>query len=157
VTADPESVTIRAACAADIPELIELINEHTAYEKAPPPSTHLAERLPAVMFAADAKIHAFVAETSDGLIGYATCSVEASTWQANHYLHLDCLYLRPTSRGGGIGTRLLLEVTQLARQRGLQQVQWQTPEWNESAIRFYERTGARSDRKRRYVLEPEGA
>jgi GNAT superfamily N-acetyltransferase len=104
-----------------------------------------------------APIHAIVAESASGPVGYATCSIEASTWQAQRYLNLDCLFLRPANRGGGTGTRMMNAIISLANQQGLRQVQWQTPEWNESAIRFYERTGARSDRKRRYVLELEGA
>jgi ribosomal protein S18 acetylase RimI-like enzyme len=144
---------IRPARPADVPDLVQLMHEHASFERSAPPSQHLVERLPAMMFASDAPIHAIVAESSRGLVGYATCSIEVSTWQGEHYLHLDCLFLRPASRGGGTGTRMMNEITNIARERGLRQVQWQTPDWNESAIRFYERTGAATARKLRYVLE----
>ncbi|MGW1911840.1 N-acetyltransferase family protein [Streptomyces sp. NPDC002076] len=39
-----------------------------------------------------------------------------------------------------------------ARRLGLAQVQWQTPAWNEEAVRFYDRLGARATEKLRYTL-----
>ncbi|MFJ3973991.1 GNAT family N-acetyltransferase [Streptomyces sp. NPDC090021] len=65
---------------------------------------------------------------------------------------MDCLYLAAAARGQGLGAALVDGVTGLARELGLEQVQWQTPEWNEGAIRFYDRLGAASDPEFRYTL-----
>ena len=38
------------------------------------------------------------------------------------------------------------------RQMGCANLQWQTPAWNEAAIRFYDRLGAGRLAKQRYTL-----
>lgn len=43
----------------------------------------------------------------------------------------------------------------LARALGLGHVEWQTPDWNEGAIRFYDRLGATARPKLRYALPAE--
>lgn len=68
---------------------------------------------------------------------------------------MDCLYLTETSRGHGLGPLLMAAVGAEAGRLGLPEVQWQTPAWNESAIRFYDRLGATSKEKRRYSLPVE--
>jgi GNAT superfamily N-acetyltransferase len=47
---------------------------------------------------------------------------------------------------------LLAAVADLARRSGCAQIQWQTPEWNEDAARFYRRAGAVEKPKRRFFL-----
>ncbi|KQX13913.1 acetyltransferase [Streptomyces sp. Root431] len=99
------------------------------------------------------RLRCFVAELPDGsLAGYATCAPELSTWDGVAYLHMDCLYLTSTARGHGLGPLLMDAVRAEARALGLTEIQWQTPAWNEGAIRFYDRLGATSKEKRRYTL-----
>ncbi|MEU2240711.1 GNAT family N-acetyltransferase [Streptomyces sp. NPDC018338] len=99
------------------------------------------------------RLRCFVAELPDGsLAGYATCAPELSTWDGVAYLHMDCLYLTSTARGHGLGPLLMDAVRAEARALGLTEIQWQTPAWNEGAIRFYDRLGATSKEKRRYTM-----
>ncbi|MFD9943514.1 GNAT family N-acetyltransferase [Nonomuraea sp. NPDC059023] len=146
---------VRPAVPADLPRVAELATEHTAYEKAPPPPPDLAGRLSALLFgAAVPRLRCLVAETPSGeVVGYATCAAEVSTWAGSEYLHMDCLFLNEASRGHGLGRLLMAAVVELARELGLPYVQWQTPVWNEGAIRFYDRLGARSLEKHRYTLD----
>ncbi|MFF5444098.1 GNAT family N-acetyltransferase [Streptomyces sp. NPDC012888] len=144
---------VRAARPEDLPRLVELIHEHVAYEKAAPRAAGLAERLGPQLFAPDARLWALIAEDAEGTaVGYAACSAEYSFWDARHYLHMDCLYLAEGARGQGLGQDLVRAVAELAREVGAEQVQWQTPDWNEGAIRFYDRLGATGLPKRRYSL-----
>lgn len=93
-----------------------------------------------------------LAETPDGTVaGYAACSEEFAFWDARHYLHMDCLYLAEEARGHGLGAALMAAVAGLARELGLEHVEWQTPDWNEGAIRFYDRLGATGRPKQRYA------
>ncbi|MCX4819308.1 GNAT family N-acetyltransferase [Streptomyces sp. NBC_01142] len=51
--------------------------------------------------------------------------------------------------------RLLMDaVTAEALALGLDEVQWQTPSWNEGAITFYDRLGASSKERLRFTLRP---
>lgn len=51
--------------------------------------------------------------------------------------------MRDDARGSGAGVRLLAEVASIARARGCHQLSWVVLDWNQSAIEFYERLGAR--------------
>ncbi|MER6348144.1 N-acetyltransferase family protein [Streptomyces sp. NPDC001595] len=145
---------VRPARPADLPRVAELAALHTEYERAAPPAPGLAARLHTLLFDTPApRLRCFVAETPDGaVVGYATCAPELSTWDGREYLHLDCLFLAPGHRGLGLGALLMDAVTAEARALGLPEVQWQTPGWNEGAIRFYDRLGARSAEKVRFTL-----
>lgn len=144
---------VRRARPDDLPRLVELVHEHIAHEKSAPRPPGLAERLGPQLFAEDARVWALLALTPDGEVaGYAACSAEFSFWDAGHYLHMDCLYLAEDARGHGMGSALVHAVRELARELGLGEVQWQTPDWNEGAIRFYDRLGATGRPKRRYAL-----
>lgn len=89
------------------------------------------------------------------LAGFASARLELSTWDAGRYLHLDCIYLRPNDRGGGLGRELIAEVARAAVELGAVNLQWQTPSWNEGAVRFYRRLGASAVEKLRFTLSPE--
>ncbi|MFJ9825738.1 GNAT family N-acetyltransferase [Streptomyces sp. NPDC101160] len=147
----------RHAHPEDLPRVAELAAEHAAYEHAAPPPTDLAARLHRLLFGTETpRLRCLVAELPDGtLAGYATCAPEISTWDAAEYLHMDCLYLTAEARGHGLGALLMSAVHREARTLGLTEIQWQTPTWNDGAIRFYDRLGATSKEKRRYALPVE--
>ncbi|MFI8960886.1 GNAT family N-acetyltransferase [Streptomyces sp. NPDC053493] len=145
---------VRHARPDDLPRVAELAAEHAAYEKAAPPPADLARRLHHLLFTSGtSRLRCLVAELPDTtLAGYATCAPELSTWDAAEYLHMDCLYLTESARGHGLGALLMTAVRREADALGLPEIQWQTPTWNEGAIRFYDRLGATSKEKRRYSL-----
>ncbi|MFE2267019.1 GNAT family N-acetyltransferase [Streptomyces griseosporeus] len=145
---------VRHAGPADLPRVAELAAQHAAYERAAPPAPGLAERLHTLLFGTpEPRLRCLVAELPGGeLAGYATCAPELSTWEGRAYLHMDCLFLAPGHRGLGLGPLLVEAVVAEARAQGLTEVQWQTPAWNEGAVRFYDRLGARAKEKLRYSL-----
>ncbi|WP_274911488.1 GNAT family N-acetyltransferase [Streptomyces sp. WZ-12] len=153
------SARVRPARVSDLPQVAQLAVEHAAYERAAPPVPDLAERLAMLLFGAPVpRLRCLVAELADGgLIGYATCSPEMSTWQAREYLHMDCLFVRSGHRSLGVGALLMAAVAGEARGLGLAEVQWQTPSWNADAARFYDRLGAHANEKYRYTLPVPGA
>ncbi|MFF4030967.1 GNAT family N-acetyltransferase [Streptomyces sviceus] len=145
---------VRHAERADLPAVAELAAQHAEYERAAPPPDDLPARLALLLFdTAAPRLRCLVAELPDGrLVGYATCAPELSTWEGREYLHMDCLFLLPGHRGLGLGVLLMDAVLAEARALGLGEVQWQTPTWNDGAIRFYDRLGARAGQKVRYSL-----
>ncbi|MFJ3837323.1 N-acetyltransferase family protein [Streptomyces sp. NPDC054904] len=142
---------VRPARPDDLPRLVELIHEHIAYERSAPRPPGLAARLGPLLFVEEPRQWVLLAETPEGsVVGYAACAAEFSFWDARHHLHMDCLYLADGARGHGLGRALMDGVAALARELGLDHVEWQTPDWNEGAIRFYDRLGANGLPKRRY-------
>lgn len=65
---------------------------------------------------------------------------------------MDCLFVRDTHRGGGVGRILMKAALEHTRLHGTTELQWQTPTWNSGAIRFYDRLGAAQQTKRRFTL-----
>lgn len=151
--ATPGNPRVRPARPADLPRIVELVAEHAAYEKGAPPAPGLDRRLDALLFGVpDPRLRCLVAELPGGdVVGYATCAPEVSTWDGAEYLHMDCLFLRDGHRGLGLGRLLTDAVAAEARALGLTEVQWQTPAWNEGAIRFYGRIGADAKEKLRFT------
>ncbi|WP_225834274.1 GNAT family N-acetyltransferase [Streptomyces sp. NK08204] len=145
---------IRHAEPGDLPRVAELAALHAEYERDAPPPPGLADRLARLLFDTPApRLRCLVAQTVDGrIVGYATCAPELSTWEGREYLHMDCLFLEAGHRGLGLGALLVDAVVAEARRLGLTEVQWQTPAWNEGAVRFYDRLGARAKDKVRYSL-----
>lgn len=146
---------IRPAEPKDIEELVTLCGEHAAYERASFDPTGKAEAIQRHLFQTH-RFFCYVAEDDSGqLLGYATCMTEFSTWDAALYLHMDCLYLRPPARNLGIGAAFMRVIAGKAAELVCSQIQWQTPQWNVDAIRFYRRLGASSREKlRMYLDEP---
>ena len=57
-------------------------------------------------------------------------------------LYLEDLYVQPAHRGTGLGKALLQHLGALAVERGCGRFEWSVLDWNENAIRFYEKMGA---------------
>lgn len=141
----------------DLDELIAMCAEHAKYERAgfanDRDGIRLRDRLSAALFDSRPVLHGWIARDGERAIGYATATIDFATWTAQPYLHLDCLFIREPDRSRRIGGRLFELVRDFARQRDLA-IQWQTPDWNVDAQRFYGRLGATSLPKRRYSLIP---
>ncbi len=145
---------IRKATPVDMPEIIKLCAAHAAYEKAAYTAEGKEEKLSSFLFASEPRLHCLLAEDENKKpIGYATYMQEFSTWDAAYYTHLDCLFVSERARSLGIGERLVHEIKQQSKKMGSTHLQWQTPDWNERAIKFYYRIGAKSKSKLRMYLE----
>lgn len=146
---------VRAARASDACQLITLFEEHAEFEgQILPPDPYLAERLGSWIQNRSDDRWCWVVEKEGRLYGYATCLVQFNSWKAQSYLYLDCLYLRQSARGLGLGKLLLQEVANQAKGMKIKEVQWQTPMTNESAKSFYQKMGASYLSKARFFWSP---
>lgn len=147
---------IRWARPKDMDELVRLCAEHAEYERSSFAPAGKEEALAHMLFGPDARLRCLVAEEGGKLMGYASFSVEVSTWDADRYMHMDCLFLRPEARNKGIGRALMARIAQEALAEGVKRMQWQTPSFNVNAIRFYDRLGPEKKEKFRMFLDEEG-
>jgi GNAT superfamily N-acetyltransferase len=136
-----------------MPELVRLCAEHAAYERASFDAEGKEVALAHMLFAPDARLKCLIAEEAGRVIGYASFSVEVSTWDADRYMHMDCLFLRPAARNKGIGQLLMRRIAQEALALGVRRMQWQTPSFNVDAVRFYDRMGPERKEKFRLFLD----
>ncbi|MEO9485045.1 MAG: GNAT family N-acetyltransferase [Ekhidna sp.] len=140
---------IRRAQERDIDQILELCALHAAHEKANYNATGKRDKLFHQLFE-QATVQCLVAEEQTNLLGYATFIKQFATWEADHYLYLDCIYLREEIRGKGVGTKLMQLIKSYAEEERCFQMQWQTPAFNKSAIEFYKKLGAVSKSKERF-------
>jgi GNAT superfamily N-acetyltransferase len=145
-------IAIRRAGGADLSSLLAMGAEHAAFEQLP----HRARQRPGSMARAldgdPPQLHAWIADAGAQLAGYASATLDFSTLEGATFLHMDCLYVRGLWRGQGIGRQLWEVVRDFALARGCYAMQWQTPDWNADAARFYRGLGATESAKLRYVL-----
>lgn len=142
---------IRDATPADADALLDLIQEHAAFERSQ--ATLGREALLSVLADSTPPTHLFVAEESNRLVGYAALTFDYSLWRGERYGHLDCLFVREDCRGRRLGEKLLGYVKEKARGAGAERLEWQTPDWNEGAVRFYRREGGTALVKMRFSLD----
>ena len=143
---------IREIRKADLPRLIELCKSHADYEQVPYDKANKFELLERAIFSDNKKLRCFVVEYHSQLIGYYSYTFDFSTWDAKTFMYLDCLYLEPEFRGMRIGERIFENLKEIARLNDCVNIQWQTPVFNEKAIKFYRRMGATGKDKIRFFI-----
>lgn len=142
--------SIRFIEQEDIPDLISLCEAHAEYEREEYDPVGKAEPLIEALFSQPPKFYCKVIEHDQQLKGFISYMEQYSTWGATSYMYMDCLFLTDEIRGMGIGKQLMIEMKKHAKELGIELMQWQTPSFNERAIRFYHRMGSGSKPKERF-------
>jgi GNAT superfamily N-acetyltransferase len=141
-TAESTAFALRAAELRDVAPIVQLIRELAEFERL----THLLqvtpEKLRPHLFGEKPAAEAMVAETQGQVVGFALFFTNFSTFLAQPGLYLEDLFVQPEHRGNGIGEAMLTRLAALAVERGYGRFEWSVLDWNENAIRFYQRMGA---------------
>ncbi len=124
--------------------MMELIRELALYERAPEEVTVSLHEFEEAGFGDRPVWEAFVAEENGLLIGLALYYLRYSTWKGRR-LFLEDLIVTESMRGQGIGKALFDRVWQECKERQYSGMVWQVLDWNEPAIHFYEKYGAKFD------------
>jgi GNAT superfamily N-acetyltransferase len=138
-----ENFTIRPASAADVPIILELIRALAIYERAPDEVTATEQGLAEVLFGKKPAAEILLAFEKDRAVGFAVFFHNFSTWLGRPGLYLEDLFVRPEVRGKGYGRALLVHLARIARDRGCGRMEWAVLNWNEPAINFYRKLGAK--------------
>ena len=134
---------IRPATPADVPLILSFIRELAVYEKLEHEVSATEEDLRAALFGERPVVEAVIASLDAEPVGYALFFPNFSTFLAKPGLYLEDLYVRPAARGAGIGRELLEYLARLAVDRGWGRMEWTVLNWNEPAIGFYRKLGAK--------------
>lgn len=133
---------IREATANDMPQVLELIKELAIFEKEPDAVEVTVEELIQEGFGDHPLFHCFVAEVDTQIVGIALVYYRFSTWKGRS-IHLEDLIVKESMRGTGLGSALYAEVMKYAKSKGVRRVEWVVLDWNQNAIDFYEKSGAK--------------
>ena len=143
---------IRKLEEKDLATLVKLCQNHADYEQATYNVTNKVQLLKEVIFANNPKLYCYVIESGVKLGGYFSFSIDFSTWDAQVFLYLDCLYLEPQFRGKKIGEVVFKKLKEIAKHNKCVNIQWQTPIFNKAAIKFYNRIGGIGKDKVRFFI-----
>ena len=134
---------IEPATEADVAVLLKLIKGLADYEKMSGDVIATEQRLRDTLFGPHRFAEAAIGYTGTEPVGFALFFHNFSTFLAAPGLYLEDIFVDPHWRGHGFGRKLLEYVARIAVERGCGRLEWSVLDWNEPAIGFYERLGAR--------------
>ena len=137
-------MNIRLGEKKDLPRVLELVKELAAYEKAPHEVINTVALMEQDGFGSNAIFGMYVAENETGIVGISLYYWRYSTWKGKR-LYLEDIIVTEKERGSGIGKLLFDRTMQKALDENCSGMMWQVLEWNEPAINFYKKYGAKLD------------
>ncbi len=132
-------IVLRQAEKKDIPAIFSLVEELALYEKAPE-----AVITTVAIYEKDFEAQIFeaiVAESDGEVVGMALYYMAYSTWKGR-MLYLEDFVVQESARRLGVGQLLFDAFLAKAKEKGATLVKWQVLDWNEPAIKFYEKNNA---------------
>ncbi|KAK3585600.1 hypothetical protein CHS0354_004503 [Potamilus streckersoni] len=141
-------VTIRDATNNDCDQIMGLVQELAEFEKLSDQVKINGDVLRRDGFGNEQFFRCKVAEVtgagnSEGgkLVAYGLYFFTYSTFEGR-MVYLEDLYVTPSWRGKGIGTKIWKDIAKIAVEKDCQRMQWTVLNWNQSAIELYKNRGA---------------
>jgi GNAT superfamily N-acetyltransferase len=140
----PDTVIIREGRRSDLVRVFELVKELATFEKAPHEVTNSVAKMEEDGFGPHPVYGFFVAENSSGIVGLSLYYWRYSTWKGKR-LYLEDIIVTESVRGQGIGKQLFDRTMQHSLDQHCTGMMWQVLDWNEPAIKFYQKYGSKLD------------
>lgn len=137
------TISIRPASAADLPLIAQLIRDLAEYERLAHEVRFDDEVLRTKLFGPRPYAEVVIGEIDGHPQGFALFFHNFSTFEGRPGIYLEDLFVRPEARGSGLGKALLSHLATLAVERDCARLEWSVLDWNEPAIGFYKKLGAR--------------
>lgn len=132
----------RPANQEDMGAVLCLINELAVYENAPNEVIITLEQLIEDGFSPNKVFDCIVAENDrKEIVGMALFYTGYSTWKGKT-LYLEDFLVKEPYRKYGIGQQIFDAVISEAKRRNVNRMDWQVLNWNEPAIKFYQKNNA---------------
>jgi len=175
-----DSYKIRYATQADVPTILQLINELASYEKAlhevlateqtlkdslsfPNDPSNLdkgfTEGYAKTLLISPASTTSSEEGEKEQIAGMALYFHNYSTWQSRPGIYLEDLFIRSSHRGKGYGTALIQALARECQRLNCKRLEWSVLKWNTPSIEFYEGSSIGATRMEEWVgmrVEGEG-
>lgn len=135
--------SIRFARQDDVPLIHTFIRGLARFERLEHECLATEEALRNTLFGPRPYAEVLIGEFEGTPVGFALFFHNYSTFLAKPGIYLEDIYVDPAWRGRGFGAAFLTQVADLAVARGCGRLEWAVLDWNENAIRLYERLGAK--------------
>jgi GNAT superfamily N-acetyltransferase len=140
VIGDGVQADVRAGTADDVPLLLSFFRAMAEFEKLTVTATEDSVR--AALFGDAPAARTLLAFVDGRPVAYVIYFFTFSTMVGKRGLWLEDLFIDPAFRGKGLGQALMSHLADIAVQNDCGRFEWTVLDWNQSAIRFYERLGA---------------
>ena len=137
------AIRIVPATEDDVPLILRFIKGLAEYERLQDMVEATEDRLRASLFGHRRVAEVVIAHLDHEPAGYALFFHNFSTFLGQPGIYVEDIFVVPERRGAGVGRALLAHVAALAVERGCGRLEWAVLDWNEPAIGFYRRLGAR--------------
>ena len=144
ITTNDPKIVLRIATVDDVGLILDFIRQLAAYEKIADEVVTDEDQLRQSLFGERQVAEVVIASYEGEPAGFALFFHNFSTFLGRPGVYLEDLFVVPELRGRGIGRVLLSYLARLAVERGCGRLEWWVLDWNEPAIRFYERLGAKA-------------
>ena len=136
------TTAIRDAVRADAALIVKFIGDLAEYEHLAHEAVASADDIARELFGPSPKVFCQIAEHDGKPAGFALWYYTFSTFQGQHGIWLEDLFVAPQMRGHGIGKALLVDLARRCRREGLGRFEWAVLDWNQPSIDFYSSQGA---------------
>jgi GNAT superfamily N-acetyltransferase len=133
---------IKQATKEDVPLILTFIRELAQHERALDRVSATEEGLLVTLFGPRPYAEAIIAYENDEPVAFALYFFSYTSFSALPGLYLEDIFVRPATRGFGIGRQLFAFLAQRAIERNCARMEWSVLNWNETAIGFYEKLSA---------------
>lgn len=143
---DRSLLNIRSGEPADTALILSMIRQLAEFEKLTHEVVADESQLRATLFGPRRYAEVLIAERNGKTAAFAIFFHNYSTFLGRPGLHLEDLFVIPELRGLGIGERMLAHLATIAEERGCGRFEWSVLDWNQKAIEFYEKLGAKQNK-----------
>jgi GNAT superfamily N-acetyltransferase len=137
------TLTIRNAVRDDLPLIAQFIRDLADYERLADEVRFDEAVLGDRLFGARPYAEVLIGEIDGSPQGFALFFHNFSTFEGKPGVYLEDLFVRPEARGSGLGKALLAALACIAVERDCARLEWWVLDWNDPAIQFYKKLGAK--------------
>lgn len=134
---------IKIATIKDVPLILSFIKALAEYEKLSHEVVATEDILRETLFGEKSHAEVIIGYLKNIPVSFAIYFHNFSTFLGRPGIYLEDLFVKPEARGAGIGQQMLAYLARLAKQRNCGRLEWWVLDWNESAIQFYKKIGAK--------------
>ena len=139
-----ENFLIKPATVEDISLILSFIRELADYEKLLDEVVATEEILCETLFGDKAHAKVIIGYLNNLPVSFALYFHNFSTFLGRPGIYLEDLFVKESARGKSIGQKMLAYLAHLAKERKCGRLEWWVLDWNETAIGFYKRLGAKA-------------
>ncbi|MEO6413981.1 MAG: GNAT family N-acetyltransferase [Pedococcus sp.] len=136
---------VSAVTPDDLADLLPLMRAYCTFYESDPSDDDLSAMSGAFLEEGAGGTQLIARDTSGAALGHATMLWSWDTTLARPLAVMEDLFVSAQARGRGVGAGLIDACRQLAADRGMQWLAWETAPDNETAQRLYDGLGAKRD------------